>query len=277
MFQSCKNGGGTGTDSTDVDSKRAGINEAIVHLSSDAQSLNPLTSSDANSSQILKNTHELLLYTDDDTYELVPLLAVSRPKIELIDEGEYAGGMKMEFEMRPEATWDNGEPITGHDYAFTLKVLKCPAISETGHVRPYLKFIDAVEVDKENPKKFTLWCNKRYALAENGAGNTVEIIPEYAYDPNGLLKNYTVKDFNDLSNEDKFKADANLIQFAKEFTDEKYAREKGFIVGSGPYTFEKWETGQRITLIKKDDWWGNALVGEEKKYLPITLIKLYMK
>ena len=260
MFALSSCGGGSG-DAGDgvVESKRAGINEVIIHISADAQGLNPVITSDATASQIMKQTHQLLLYTDDDTYELVPLLAKNRPTIEVVEEDGEPVGMLMDFEIREEAKWDNGDPITGYDYEFTLKTIKCPAVSETGHLRPYFKFIDEVIVDKDNPKKFRLVCNKVYALAEHGAGNTTEMIPAYNYDPNGVLANYTVSEFNDPSLEDQFKADPKLLAFAEDFTAEKYQRELGSIVGSGAYKFAGWETGQRIMLEKKADWWGKDL------------------
>lgn len=256
-------GGGSGSEN--VVSKRAGINEVVVHIPGDAQGLNTLTSSDATSSQILTNINEALLYMDDDTYEYVPLLAVSRPNIEMIEEGPYAGGMKIDFEIRPEAKWDNGEPITGHDYAFTLKIIKNPAVYEVGHYRPYFNYIDDVIVDEENPKKFTLMCNRVYILAESAAGG-LEILPAYHYDPKGLMAKFSIKELNNPANAEKLKQNQDLIDFAKEFTSEKYSREPGFIVGSGPYKFDSWQTGQRITLSKKDNWWGKDLVGTEKVF-----------
>jgi peptide/nickel transport system substrate-binding protein len=270
LFSAC--GGGSGSDE-DVVSKRAGINEVVVHIPGDAQGLNTLTTSDATSSQILTNINESLLYMDDDTYEYVPFLAVSRPNIEMIEEGEYAGGMKIDFEIRPEATWDNGTPITGHDYAFTLKIIKCPTVYEVGHYRPYFSYIDDVIIDEENPKKFSLLCNKVYILAESAAGG-LDILPAYHYDPKGLLAKFSVKELNNPANTERLKQNQDLIDFAKEFTSEKYMREPGFVVGSGPYKFDSWQTGQRITLSKKANWWANDLVGTEKVFsnLPDKII-----
>lgn len=252
-------GGGSGSSSDVVESKRADKNEVIVHTGSDAQGLNPITTSDATASEVNLQTHQYLLYTDNDNFELVPLLAKTRPAIEVVEEDGVPVGMIMDFEIREEAKWDNGDPITGHDYAFTLKTIKCPAVSETGHLRPYFKFIDEVIVDEENPKKFRLICNKVYALAEHGAGNTVALIPAYNYDPDGLLAKYSVKELNDPARADEFKANPEMIKFAENFTSEKYQREAEYVVGSGAYKLVSWETGQRITLEKKKDWWGAEL------------------
>lgn len=253
-------GGGSSSGSGDeVQSKRAGINEVIVHIGADAQGLNPLTTSDATASQVNAQTHQYLVELDPETYELLPSLVVESTKPEVIEKDGEKVGMVLNYEIRPEATWDNGEPITAYDYIFSLKVVKCPAITETGHIRPYLKFINEVVVDETNPKKFKLICNEVYFTAEYGAGNTIQILPEYAYDPKGLLKNYTIKDFSDPKKADQFKSDKNLIEFAQEYTSEKYQREPEYVVGSGPYKLVAWETGQRIILEKKQDWWGSKI------------------
>lgn len=257
---------GGGNNSDEFTSKRAGVNEVIVHIGSDAQGLNSHITSDATSNQIITtNIFERLLYLDDDNFEYVPYLAKERPNIEILEEGEYAGGMRIDFEIREEAKWDNGSPITAEDFIFNLKIIKCPTMYETGHLRPYYNYIEDVVVDSENPKKFSIYCNKVYILAESAAGG-LDILPKYHYDPNGLLDKYTIKEMNDPANEAMMKDDEDLIAFAKEYTSEKYSREGGMVVGSGPYKFIDWQTGARITLEKKENWWAQDLVEEEKVF-----------
>lgn len=257
LLMSC--GGGSSNSGENVVSKRAGINEVVVHIPGDAQGLNAMTTSDATASQVMTNLFEKLLYMDDDNFEYIPWLAVARPNIEMITEGEYAGGMKIDFEIRPEAKWDNGTPITGEDIAFSIKLIKCPTIYEVGHLRPYFNYIDDIVIDAANPKKFTLYCNKVYILAESAIGNDLDVLPAYHFDPKGVLAKYSIKDLNNEANTEKLKSSQDLIDFAKEFTSEKYSRDPAFVVGSGPYKLEKWETNQRITLVKKDNWWGESL------------------
>ena len=55
-------------------------------------------------------------------------------------------------------------------------------------------------------------------------------------------------------------APPRLQEFATAFSDEKFAREKGFVSGCGPYALEEWISGQRIILKKKKNWWGDKLV-----------------
>ncbi|MCD8529144.1 MAG: hypothetical protein LRY27_04120, partial [Chitinophagales bacterium] len=60
FLASCGGGKKTKDDGANVNSKRAGINEVIVHISADAQGLNPLTTSDATASQVMAQTHQYL-------------------------------------------------------------------------------------------------------------------------------------------------------------------------------------------------------------------------
>jgi len=202
---------------------------------------------------------QTLLEIHPETYELVPNLAVSRPKLTFLDEGPYKGGMTLEYEIRPKAVWDNGTPVTGHDYAFTIKTIKNPKV-DAAHIRPYMEFIKDIVVDKDNPKKFTVYSGDRYILSEEFSGYWV--IPEYIYDPNKIMRKFSIAELNDPKKKDALRTNADIIAFATEYNNEKYAREKGFVVGSGPYEFVEWKTGQYINLKKKENWWAEGLEGE---------------
>jgi ABC-type transport system substrate-binding protein len=64
---------------------------------------------------------------------------------------EKGEGIAYTFEIHEEAVWDNGTPITGYDYAFTIKSILNPKVN-AAHVRGYIEFISDVIVDPENPK-----------------------------------------------------------------------------------------------------------------------------
>lgn len=238
---------------------KAAKNELIVHELSDPDRLNPLTSQGAGSNYIQHSIFMYLLDVDKEKLEIIPWLAKERPSITEIVDGVYK--LKIEYEIRPEAVWDNGTPVTGHDVAFSFKATKNPFV-DAEHQRPYIDFIVDIEIDEENPKKFTLYTDEVHFAAEFSSGGVVYIIPEYIYDSNEIMRNYAMPD---LSNDDALnklrETDIGLREFAKDFNSEKYQREKGFVEGCGPYSFEGWNTGQRIVLNKKQDWWGNALKG----------------
>lgn len=224
----------------------------------DPDGLNPYTSKFASATNIKGIMYQRLLRFDLKTLELIPELAIARPEIETLGDTM----MRMTFEIRPEATWDNGEPITAKDVEFSFKALMCPHVDDL-HLKPYIDFVSSFEFFEDNPKKVTIVCDRVYMRAEASAGYEVWIIPEYNFDPDGLLSEFSYAQIRD----DAALADHPTIQqFADQFNSEKYSREKGFVVGSGPYAFERWETGARITLLRKENWWGHALAESGNPY-----------
>ena len=111
VFMSCKN---------DTD-KRGNI--VTVRLTSEPERLNPLTTEEANAMQVMNNIFLSLLDFDPQSLDLVPVIAKSRPSVSLIDTGKYKGGSAYTYEIRDEAMWDNGKPITAADYVFTVKAV----------------------------------------------------------------------------------------------------------------------------------------------------------
>ncbi|MEW6469822.1 MAG: ABC transporter substrate-binding protein [Bacteroidota bacterium] len=226
-------------------------NEVKVHELSDAEMLNPICYTDASAGYILPNIFQSLLAIDFKTLELVPVLAQSRPLIEKIEGGK----LKITYSIRKEAKWDNGTPVTPKDVEFTIKVIKNPKVNNQ-HVKPYYEFIEDFVHYPDDPQKFTLLCKETYILAEASSGD-YGILPIYAYDPKGLMSDFTIPQLN--SEKDKLANDPKINEFATDFNSEKRQREKDFIIGSGAYKLESWTTGQQIVLEKKKDWWGDAL------------------
>jgi len=242
-----------------VESKKAGVNTVSVHELGDPDKMNPLTSSNAGATYMYSNIFQALLGRDPVTYEHYALLAREVPKTTMIDSGPYKGGVSYEFEIRPEAVWDNGSPVTAEDYIFTIKTVKNPKV-DCANIRPYFEYIKEIKVDPSNNRKFTVFLNEPYILALDFAAYYV--YPEYVYDPNKIMRKFTVKQLNEDA--EKLRNNADIIKFADAFNGEFHAREVGGISGSGPYKFVEWKTGQYITLEKKENWWGEKV---KSKYL----------
>lgn len=253
LFVACGGGDGGG-DNSAVVSKKAGLNEITIHQLGDPDKLQPITSTSANSTYIQGNIFQTLLGADPVTYEQYGLIAKSRPVVKEINDGEYKGGMSLEYEIRPEAVWDNGTPITANDYVFTVKSMKNPK-TDAAHIRPYFEFIKDIVIDPSNDKKFTIYAKDRYILSEEFSGYWV--LPEYIYDPEKIMRKFTIKELNE--DVEKLRGNKFINEFAKLYNSEPFAREKGYVVGSGPYDFVEWKTKRYITLTKKKDWWGNKI------------------
>ncbi|HXC03673.1 MAG TPA: ABC transporter substrate-binding protein, partial [Bacteroidia bacterium] len=120
-----------------------------------------------------------------------------------------------------------------------------------------------VQLYPEDPKKITFTYNTVYFLAEIYAGG-FQIMPEYFYDPKGLMRSFSVKEL--ISNGSKYLQDPKIQEFATDMNSEKHMRNKDAISGSGPYHLENWIPHQRLILKKKNKYWGDSLA-EKAPYL----------
>ncbi len=232
------------------------LDAVITHELSDPEQLTPFNARDNNASNIFNNTFQTLLSIDYKTYAIVPILATSRPVVKQLPNGK----MTLECEIRPEAKWDNGTPITGEDVAFSLKVIRCPQTNNKAY-KPYFESIEDIIIDPKNPKKFTLIEKEFYVLAESALYD-LWIIPSYIYDEKNILKPYTLANMVKVGA--ALEADPQMLAFATEYNSSKFQREK--VVGSGAYQFTKWDKNQRITLTRKQNWWAEAVAKDKSMY-----------
>jgi peptide/nickel transport system substrate-binding protein len=245
MFYSCKG-------------KKGGVGGTVViREMGDADMLNPLTLSSANARVIVDqifmsvNTYDP---NDGVDFKYVPALSTELAKATAVTEGEWKGGMRIEFTIRDEAKWDNGTPITVYDYIFSLKCILNPK-TNCDKLRSYYEWVGDVEIDTTNLKKVVVYSNKLYFKVIETA--TSYIIPEYNYDPNKLMRKFSLRDMNTEAKRSALKSNSDILKFADEFNSEKFQRDPAFVSGSGPYKLESWTTGQEIVLKRKDSWWGD--------------------
>ncbi|MCW3127748.1 MAG: extracellular solute-binding protein [Bacteroidetes bacterium] len=228
---------------------KKGKNEVIIHELSDTDMLTPFNYQSASTQYVLAQLFQSLLGQDPVTFEDLPGLAKAVPTPLKDSTGK---GMSITYEIREDAKWDDGTPITGNDVAFSMKVIKNPKTD----CQPYKGFFDFVEdvvTDPSNPKKVTFVCNNVHMHSVENTGGLL-ILPSKIYDPKNLMASFTVKQLNDTSK--ALASDPKIIEFATNYNSEKYQREKGYIVGSGAYEFSEWITGQKIVLKRKKNWWG---------------------
>lgn len=250
-FISC----GGGSNSSDETSDSSNLSDIVIsHELSDAQMLNPFNYTDAGSGYILSNLFYSLLEIDFNTLELVPVVAESRPEIEVLEEG----GMKITYNIREGATFDDGTQITAKDVEFALKVILNPKVDNLNQ-KPSYEFIKDMIFYDDNPLKFTFICEDVFILAEVQSGD-IDLLPRSIYDPKGFMDEFTIKDL--ATNSDELANNKKIIAFADSWNSEKHQREKAFIQGCGPYLLDEWQTGQKIVLKKKENWWGDKFANK---------------
>jgi peptide/nickel transport system substrate-binding protein len=196
---------------------------------------------------------------DPTTLVLVPQLLKETPKIQFLKTGEFEGGTKYSFEIRKEAIWDDGKPVTAYDYEATLKVVFNPFLPTLGY-RTFLENIQSFDIDKSNPKKFTIILNDTYFAGLESLTNVVPVLPKHIFDPKNVLDTVSLlKLIKDPSPENQLKNYPFIKEFADNYMGEYFSRNPAGVNGSGPYQLVSWQAGQEILLQKKQSWWGDKL------------------
>lgn len=220
----------------------------LIHSLSDPEQLNPLTSNDAAASSILQYIFQSLLSRDPRTLELKPLIAAARPVISE-DKLTYT------FEIRRDARFQDGRPLTGADVLFSIKAIKHPLVNA-----PFLRvYFDSV-TDARLLDDYTIQFKIRepYFLNESVLGG-IDILPRHYYDPQNWLGNVGVAEL--AGPPDRLSEDAK--KFADQF-NKNFARNP---MGSGPYRFAGWKTGREIELVRDPDYWGYGKEGIDQAFV----------
>lgn len=249
---------------------RQNINDNFhIRIKKDPERLHPLIFPNPLAREVYQYIFLPLADYDPNSLELSPILIKEIPTKELIIEGEYKGGVQYQVEIREEAVWEDGSPITGLDYIFTLKAIKLP-LNNTVRYRDAIQYVSDVIMDAQNPKKFTIIFKKDNVNSLEAALN-FEIYPAYFYDPNNVLSNInTGKLDSDTAYIGTLVKDSSLVSFSKIFNGNEFSSEK--ISGAGPYSFVSWESNQSITLTKKENYWGEKFDLPALKNIPDKII-----
>jgi peptide/nickel transport system substrate-binding protein len=228
----------------------------IVRYDSEPESLNPIISSSANAvyavfgsnySQIMET---MLGYDEKDWSVTKPILAESYPEIS-DDRLVYT------FTVRDGVKWHDGKPFTAEDVLFSAKATAMP-LTDAAASRTRITDLDDVQVIDGRKVRFTM--RKPYYLNDVQLGNS-SIFPKHIFDAEGLLDGFSFKDVTGA----KGKSDPKIKKFADQFNKHPNNRAP---IGTGPYKFEKWETGKEIVLTRNEDYWGT------KPYLDRIVLRI---
>ena len=108
---------------------------------------------------------------------------------------------------------------------FTLKALFNPLVN-AAPVRAYLEFIRGIEIDADNPKKFTVYTNQKYIVGEAAIGN-IPIYPTYVYDKDGLMSDYALSDLTDPDKSAELSEDESILIITKLLDAYQYIKQNG--------------------------------------------------
>ena len=146
-----------------------------------------------------------------------PWLAAALPTV--VDEG---GEFRVRWELRRDATWDDGTPVTSRDVARTLDYLLDPDAGTSGTLLYQDASIEVVDDDT-----FDLVFPEPIGAHEVLFSTLHPVIKASAYDEH-LARGESPADF--LSD--------------------------GIDFSAGPYLLSGFEAGERLTLVRNDRFWG---------------------
>jgi len=230
----------------------ASQDEIRVRLAAEPDRLSLILTGSGYAEQVLNYLFLSLQQFEPENLNLKPVLIKQRPEVKEITEGAFKGGLSYTFELLEEASWDNGTPVLASDFLFTMKVIWTPHVQSPA--RNDYGFLGDIIIDENNPRRFTVYTNKTYFHAE-AALSYIPIYPEYNYDPDSLLRNFSLTEI--MANQQS--EDERLKRFADQFNSAPYSHDPALIKGCGPYSVAVWDKEQQIVLERKENWWGSRL------------------
>jgi peptide/nickel transport system substrate-binding protein len=225
-------------------------NEVRIRFPADPESLNPISYQTVQATQVVNLLFQSLLTVDLADNTLQPLLATRMPEVE---KGDSLN--RFTYTLRPEATWDDGKPVTAQDVVFSMKVIQCPLVNNE-RIRPRYEIIRDIALDKDNPRKFTIVC-QGYTPEMLLLTGDFFILPEATFDPEGHLSSFSIPQL--IGQFDSLAGNERIKSFAERFNSSAFARDGSVLKGSGGYLLKEWKTGQYLQLEKKPGWWAEKL------------------
>jgi len=122
------------------------------------------------------------------------------------------------FTLKEGLKWQDGKPLTSRDVVFTFETVKDPKV-DAPHLRNYYRSLKKVEAIDNRRVRFT-YSEPYFKTLEMTGG--MSILPEHIFKEG-------------------------------DFNTHPAGRKP---LGSGPYSFVKWDTGKEIVLARNENYWG---------------------
>lgn len=191
-----------------------------------------------------------LLQLDASKQAYAPALAESLPSVQLVGDSL----MRLNYRIRPAATWDNGRPIQARDVEFSLKLMFCPGLPNE-NIRNHYRFVQAVLMDPKSPQHFTMVCQGQALEYANASGDFF-VQSEAAIDPQGALRRYSLAALQRRAA--TAPADSGLLAVARRYLA-MGTTAPGAWPGCGPYQLTQWKKDRYLRFRRKPKWWADQL------------------
>ncbi len=220
----------------------------VIRHSTDIDFLNPIINTSPKVQNINHFVFQSLNGVNPQTLEIIPFLASLPVRSE--------DGKSHIFEIKNDAVWGDGTPITAEDVEFTLKVIKNPRV-KSSRIRHFYHGVSNIKIDKNNNKKFEV----KYEQVNHSIA-LLKILPRHLFDPENLMSKFSIQELNqdtvELANNTK------IIKFAEQFNSEDFNNKILFnkACASGAYYFASCKPNEELVLERKDIWWGDNYYSE---------------
>ncbi len=236
---------------TDLPPEKGGT--LVMALSAEPENLNYYTSTSAAATRFLDYIYQALLDYDYETWRFDrPVLAESFTISE--------DGKTFRYKLRENVYWHDGQRFTADDVLFSFKAVLNPFVDDAPLRTSYSKVIEA---HTEGPFIFSITTSETYFRNQVMLGG-LAIMPKHVWDPKGLMDRFTIQDLLDPT---VTREEAAVKEFAESFNVHPQGRPVGDdaekIIGSGPWKFGKWVTGDYMSLVRNDNYWG-----DEQTFIP---------
>lgn len=231
--------------------KRSTSSAIRIRWAHDPETLDPMRLATQAAIDVNNLLNTSLLQADLATHQVVPALAEAAPTVRLLGDSL----MRLDYTIRPEATWDNGRPVAATDIAFTLKLMFCPGLPNE-MARNQYGFIRAVLPDPTNPRRFSLICQGQAPEYIKASGDFF-ILPEAALDPRGQLRRFSLAELQ--RRQATAPPDSTLQALARRYAAADPGHHPTQVPGCGPYQLVRWEKDQYLSLRRKPHWWADRL------------------
>ncbi len=225
-----------------------------IHILSEPETLNPLTSYNLDAVTIELQIFECLLRMDPKTGKLIPWLAEELPT-------ESADHKQFDFKLRKGILFSDGKELTGNDVIFTVKAMKNPFNAAGTNIRSYTDDVQSAELIGGDPYRVRITLSKSGPfMAPSIFGSVLQILPKHVFDPQGLTDKYNWEDLATIIGKkvgasipdsilNSFSGNPAMKEYGK-WVEEfgRGAEDRKNIVGSGPYKLKEWSTNDKIIL-----------------------------
>ncbi len=246
-----------------VEERDLSQNTVIAHILAQPDGLHPFNDNSSIRTFVFQYTQKTLIKLDMKSLKYIPAL------VKEIPQGSE-DNLSFTYEIKEGISWDDSTPLTAKDVAFSVKMMLCPLTNNAQIRGNYSTVIKSIELDKENPLKFTMhaqnvnWEN-RYIFSE------LYMVQKSLWDPKGVLDNISFADLLDIDFKEHVETE-ELADWFNEYNDADNSYKPTLLVGLGAYQVTEWVASQYITIEKKNNWWGKQDTSIYSKAYPIKII-----